>query len=133
MEITHDPVDPCVPNVCGPYSQCRDVNGYAVCSCLPSYTGRSPNCRPECVIDADCSSNLACVNHRCQDVCAGSCAENALCYVVDHRAICTCIEGYTGDPFAACTVIRCKDICFRSSYSQPSCHYSPLTNFLLIS
>ena len=44
------PSDPCFPSPCGPYSQCRNSGGNAVCSCLPNYVGNPPNCRPECLV-----------------------------------------------------------------------------------
>ncbi|KAJ4432717.1 hypothetical protein ANN_21354 [Periplaneta americana] len=95
-------VNPCVPSPCGPYSQCRDVGGTPSCSCLPTYTGSPPNCRPECVISSECPSNLACLREKCRDPCPGSCGAGAQCNVINHTPVCTCPEGYTGDPFTSC-------------------------------
>lgn len=100
-----DAGNPCIPSPCGPHSQCRVVGSHAACSCLPNYIGRSPNCRPECVINADCSSNLACVNERCKDPCPGACGSLAVCNVVNHNPICTCMPGYTGDASRGCSQI----------------------------
>uniref|UniRef100_A0A6E8W1C0 Dumpy n=1 Tax=Anopheles coluzzii TaxID=1518534 RepID=A0A6E8W1C0_ANOCL len=94
--------NPCVPSPCGPNSQCRDVNGSPSCSCLINYIGSPPNCRPECTINAECPSNQACMNEKCRDPCPGSCGINARCNVINHTPICTCEEGYTGDPFTSC-------------------------------
>lgn len=94
--------NPCVPSPCGPNSKCRDVGSIASCSCMPNYSGSPPNCRPECTISADCPSNLACIHENCRDPCPGSCGSNALCRVLNHIPICTCSEGYTGDPFSSC-------------------------------
>lgn len=78
------------------------MNNKAVCSCLPNYSGQPPNCRPECVINSECSFNKACVNLRCKYPCPGSCGSNAQCNVVNHVPVCYCFEGYTGDPFSGC-------------------------------
>lgn len=99
-----EPLNPCVPSPCGPNSECRDTNGSPSCSCSATYIGSPPNCRPECVINSECPSNLACIREKCQDPCPGSCGLNAQCSAINHVSICTCFEGYTGDPFRACTV-----------------------------
>lgn len=112
VEVEHR--NPCVPSPCGPNSQCRVVGTTPACSCLPNYLGRSPNCRPECVINAECPGNLACQNERCADPCPGSCGIHATCMVVKHTPVCSCIPGYTGDPFAGCSL--CKNL----YYSSPS-------------
>lgn len=106
-------VNPCVPSPCGPNSQCRIVGDTPVCSCLPNYIGRSPNCRPECTINSECPANLACINERCGDPCPGACGLYASCTVTNHRPICTCPIGFTGDPFSNCIEIRqCKKFGF---------------------
>lgn len=94
--------NPCVPSPCGPNSVCRDIGNLPACSCLPGYIGRAPNCRPECTINAECHGNLACVNEKCIDPCPGSCGLHAYCNVANHVPLCTCFEGYTGDPFRGC-------------------------------
>ena len=96
------PTNPCQPSPCGPNSQCQVRGESPACSCLPSYIGAPPNCRPECVISPECSSNKACVNQKCRDPCAGACGSNAQCRVVNHTPMCTCDVGYTGDPFSYC-------------------------------
>lgn len=103
--IVRDPVNPCVPSPCGPNSQCRvsPSNDQAVCSCLPNYIGRAPNCRPECTSNSECRGNMACINQRCQDPCQGSCGSYTTCIVNNHRPICRCLQGYTGDPFSECS------------------------------
>lgn len=97
-----------MPSPCGPNSQCRVIGNTPACSCLPNYIGRAPNCRPECVISEECPSNLACQNERCVDPCPGSCGANADCTVIVHRSVCSCAIGYTGDPFAGCSLIPSK-------------------------
>lgn len=100
--IAAAPTDPCLPSPCGPFSQCRDIGGSPSCTCLPQYSGSPPNCRPECTINTDCPSDKACINERCVDPCPGSCGIYANCRVQSHISICTCFEGYVGDPFDRC-------------------------------
>lgn len=104
QQIEQEPLNPCIPNPCGSFATCRDQGGYPSCSCLPQYTGTPPNCRPECVISAECPSNKACINEKCRDPCPGSCGVNALCTVNDHTPNCYCPSGYIGDPFNLCAL-----------------------------
>lgn len=98
-----DPIDPCNPSPCGPYSQCRPNGGSPSCTCLSDYIGAPPNCRPECVSNTECPNNRACINQKCKDPCPGVCGANAECRVVSHTAMCVCNIGYVGDPFSQCT------------------------------
>lgn len=100
--------NPCVPSPCGPNSICRAIGNTPACSCQPNYIGRAPNCRPECTINEECPSNLACQNERCVDPCPGSCGISTVCVVVKHSPVCSCQTGYTGDPFTGCNFIQCK-------------------------
>ena len=95
-------VDPCKPSPCGPFSQCRVVNGHAVCSCQANYVGTPPSCKPECVVSTECPQDKACVNQKCVDPCPGTCGISARCQVVNHNPICSCNPGFTGDPFTRC-------------------------------
>ena len=97
---------PCRPSPCGPNSQCREVNGQAVCSCVPGYLGSPPNCRPECVTSSECNQNEACSNQKCRNPCPGTCGVGAKCEVINHNPICSCPPRYTGDPFIRCSPIR---------------------------
>lgn len=99
------PVDPCTPNPCGLYAECRVIGDQAACSCLKNYIGLPPNCRPECVVNTDCASNQACISEKCRDPCIGSCGENANCRVQNHIPVCLCQPGFTGDPFSLCSPI----------------------------
>lgn len=97
------PVDPCIPSPCGPNSQCRNINDQPSCSCLQNYIGSPPNCRPECVVNTDCPSQMACITEKCRDPCPGSCGFNAECRVQNHIPTCTCVAGFVGDPFTQCS------------------------------
>ena len=99
------PVNPCVPSPCGPNSNCRTVGSQPACSCAANYIGRPPNCRPECTRDAECASNLACQNEKCVDPCAAGCGLNAVCRVINHKPVCTCDEGFEGNPLEQCSRI----------------------------
>uniref|UniRef100_A0A1A9ZCQ5 EGF-like domain-containing protein n=1 Tax=Glossina pallidipes TaxID=7398 RepID=A0A1A9ZCQ5_GLOPL len=120
--IVNDSLNSCMPSPCGPNSQCRvsNANEQPVCSCLPNYIGRAPNCRPECTSNSECRSNQACVNRRCKDSCQGSCGSFTTCIVNNHRPICRCLPGYTGDPFAECS----PQIIITPEKSEP-CNPSP--------
>lgn len=94
--------DPCSPSPCGPNSQCRVVNGQSVCSCFAEYIGSPPSCRPECTSSSDCSRDRACVNRKCANPCPNPCGKNTECAVINHNPICSCKNGFTGDPFTMC-------------------------------
>lgn len=104
--------NPCVPTPCGPYSVCRVLKNRPVCSCVAGYIGGPPNCRPECIVNSECSQNKACLKNVCQDPCPGTCGQNTQCRVVNHNPICSCITNYVGDPFSHCTPEESKDACF---------------------
>lgn len=96
------PKDPCRPSPCGLFSTCHVVGSRPVCACLPDYLGNPPNCKPECLTSAECTSDRACINQRCRDPCPGTCGYNARCRTTNHSPICSCYDGYTGDPFHQC-------------------------------
>lgn len=100
--VSDEKREPCKPSPCGPNSQCTDNNGQAVCSCLPQFIGTPPNCRPECLVNSECGSNRACVNQKCVDPCIGTCGRDAQCKIIHHSPICSCANGFTGDPFIYC-------------------------------
>ena len=101
--------DPCVPNPCGPHSE-RPVNtgDRCDCRCQRGMIGSPPNCRPECILNSDCSESLACQSQKCQDPCPGLCGYNAHCRVRNHIPMCMCDKGYVGDPFVNCNKITTR-------------------------
>lgn len=100
--------DTCASCQCGPNSIFQTINDKLSCACLPDFIGSPPNCRPECVSNSECSSNLACIDRKCKDPCPGSCGSNTECRVVSHTPMCACLTGFTGDPFAQCIPKRRK-------------------------
>lgn len=101
------PTSPCTPSPCGSNAICKEQNGVGSCACLPEYIGNPyEGCRPECTISSDCSSNLACIRNKCQNPCPGTCGQDAICQVINHSPTCTCIPGFTGDPFRYCQLMR---------------------------
>jgi hypothetical protein len=95
--------EPCVPSPCGTNAICEEKNGNAICSCPPDYQGDPYTfCRPECVLNGDCPNDKACQRLKCVDPCPGTCGASADCRVVNHVPVCTCAQGYTGDPFSGC-------------------------------
>lgn len=108
VEKPRIPIDPCQPSPCGPYSNCRIVNGHAVCSCQQNYIGTPPTCRPECTSSVECPQDKTCLNNKCQDPCPGTCGLNARCQVINHNPICSCPAEYTGDPFVRCLKEKSK-------------------------
>lgn len=101
-----EPYDPCLLSPCGKNAICTAVDGIAKCTCIPPFVGNPymDGCEAECIINQDCESHLACFNQHCRDPCPGVCGANAHCEVVNHLPMCSCLPGYTGDPFRACKV-----------------------------
>lgn len=114
-------LNPCEPSPCGANALCQVRGESPACSCLPNFVGIPPNCRPECLINPECASQLACVNQKCRDPCLGSCGQHATCSVINHNPVCSCIAGFTGDPFAGCSEIigECFLKLFRHSEALP--------------
>ncbi|XP_047739046.1 uncharacterized protein LOC108675679 isoform X4 [Hyalella azteca] len=70
-----------------------------------------PPIEPECRVNDDCSNELACIELRCQNPCAlyDNCASNAECFVNQHRPVCSCPDGYQGNPNVFCFIAGCRD------------------------
>lgn len=98
----------CIPNPCGANSLCKDSNGHISCSCQPSYFGTPPNCRPECTVNSECDATKSCINKKCNNPCIDSCGRNSECRVVNHAPICSCRQGFSGDPFITCSPVESK-------------------------
>lgn len=73
---------------------------------MPEYQGDPyVGCRPECVLNPDCPRDRACMRNKCRDPCEGTCGQNALCSVVNHVPVCTCLSGMAGNAFVGCSPI----------------------------
>jgi len=96
--------DPCNPSPCGANAECIPTGETATCRCPAGYQGDPFTfCKKgECEFDHDCDHQLACFDFKCRDPCSGTCGTSADCQVRDHRPICSCPQGYTGDPLTAC-------------------------------
>ena len=106
-EVSTSRPNPCVPPPCGTNAECRVEGAAAVCSCIQDYIGDpEDSCQPECITNADCDEDEACISQKCSDPCPGLCGVNAECEVVNHNPICFCPEHLTGDPFRLCVEKR---------------------------
>lgn len=94
--------DLCIPSPCGSNSECRVIGETPSCTCLDNFIGSPPYCRPQCVSNSECAPQFACNNQQCEDPCVDLCGTAAVCRVVSHTPMCTCPEGFTGDPFTSC-------------------------------
>lgn len=100
-----EPAEPCRDSPCGVNAVCEQRNDVGSCRCIPEYYGDPYiECRPECVSNSECPSNRACINNVCCDPCPGTCGELAFCNIVNHSPICSCLEGYVGNPLVACAL-----------------------------
>ena len=105
-------IQPCNPSPCGINAECLERNNAASCRCIAEYIGNPYiECKPECVVSAECPRDKACVSQKCRDPCPGVCGAHAYCTATNHNAICQCDPGYTGNAFVACqriTTCKCK-------------------------
>lgn len=98
------------------------------CTCLPGYFGAPPNCRPECVFDADCPSTEVCLQQTCKDPCSNVCGVNAQCETRNHVVLCSCLQGFTGDAFSQCTPIPPPVENVVTEEEECDCGYNALCN-----
>ena len=69
-----------------------------------------PDPEPECRVDADCPSRMACLNEVCRNPCTAltPCGINAECSVQNtlpqRTMLCMCRRGYVGDADVACNL-----------------------------
>ncbi len=112
--IERDCQNPCRFETCGTNAFCEASSHRPFCRCLENHRP-DPDpftaCRPyECIFDDDCSDRLACREEKCVDPC--DCAANADCSARNHRGVCTCRPGYTGDAyFEGCTKSKLFQSC----------------------
>merc|ERR1712080_29843 len=109
--ITYRCESACGQGVCGENANCQAINHRAQCSYPPDFLGDAySRCYTECTRHSDCASNKACVRLRCQDPCfepnPNVCGQGATCEATNHKAVCSCPRGYTGDPSSVAGGLR---------------------------
>lgn len=132
--------DPCLTYgiTCDSNKKCEVRNHRPVCVCKGFVVNNAGElkCKPEsieCTRDNECSSNLACINNKCQNPClAGKkspCAKNKVCEVLDHKPVCVCLDDCnptfsiclrdSGCPsHQACKNYRCVNPCHNATCPQ---------------
>lgn len=45
-----------------------------------------------------------CIRNKCKNPCPGTCGQNAQCDMISHMPVCSCPNGFIGDPFISCRV-----------------------------
>jgi hypothetical protein len=100
--------------VCGRNAECSAAKHEPVCSCKEGYHGNPLiGCsKIECSSDNDCSADKLCEGNMCKISCLvkNPCGTNALCSAENHKQVCYCQPGYTGNP-----ILGCKALDFCSS------------------
>lgn len=112
-------VNPCLElSPCPKTSSCSVVDTVPVrtmiCTCpvgwVPNNQGEcNPipiQIPPGCIADDDCPQNEACVNRICRNPC--NCGPRSKCLVQNHRPICSCEQGFEGNPNIACYAVGCR-------------------------
>lgn len=100
--------------LCGRNAECNARNHNADCSCKAGFAGDPKiGCRKiECQTDKDCSNDKLCDQNMCKIAClvGRPCGENALCTAENHKQVCYCQPGYSGDPRVRCEAVDfCRD------------------------
>lgn len=112
----------CELDSCAETAVCQGKRHQPVCSCRPGTNGnpyvecsalRDPTIKePECRVDADCPSQLACFNQKCANPCAKSdvCTPEQTCTVFDslplRTVICKCPIDMVTDATGRCVIIK---------------------------
>jgi len=99
--------NPCSSDPCGPNTRCEVSNsGVAQCHCLDNYVpddNTIEGCKPQCVSDFECGDDYSCKGQKCVRVCSpGACGLHATCDARNHRRICSCPDGFSGNAESAC-------------------------------
>ncbi|RZF34371.1 hypothetical protein LSTR_LSTR008910 [Laodelphax striatellus] len=142
----------CEDDTCAKSATCTARDHQPTCTCPPGSEGnpyiectrpRTPEITPECSVDAECPSRLACVNNRCENPCRLSaiCSPDQECRVQDslplRTIMCVCPPDSIATPDGRCKAIahaqvECKvdsdcrltDRCMRGSCIE-ACRVDP--------
>lgn len=100
--------------LCGRNAECTARDHSAVCGCKSGFIGDAKlGCRKiECETDHECSSDKLCDANMCKIACLTGepCGLNALCSAENHKQVCYCQPGFTGDAHTKCEAIDfCRD------------------------
>lgn len=108
----------CDSDSCAETAICEGRAHQPVCSCRPGTSGNPyvecsayRDVQPECRVDADCPSQFACINKRCENPCSKSnvCTPEQTCTVLDslplRTVICRCPVDMITDSTGRCVPI----------------------------
>lgn len=111
----------CINDICrspcgqcaGDNAECRVRDHKPVCSCAAGYDGNPEiRCVPMgCRADSECAGTHTCRNRQCVPACGAGdrpCGERAQCYGINHRAVCECPAGLSGNPLQSCVLLGCR-------------------------
>jgi hypothetical protein len=78
-------------------------------NCAPGQLCKDNVCVEGCQTKSDCGNDMDCQNNKCKDPCEGAqCGKNAICRSANHRALCLCPDGFTGEPTVKCSKVECQ-------------------------
>lgn len=98
---------------CGCGQTCSSGKCRARCNpgaCPPGQLCKGGACAAGCRVNADCPNDNSCINGQCLNPCLrdGACGKDAMCRVSDHRALCLCPDGFSGEPSELCLPFECQ-------------------------
>lgn len=108
----------CDSDSCAPTARCIGQKHQPVCNCQSGTSGNpyvecsSYREQPQCTADAECPSQLACINQRCENPCAQSnvCSPQQTCSILDtlplRTIMCRCPADMITDSSGRCVPIR---------------------------
>lgn len=107
---THEESEPklsCGEKICGENTDCSQRGKVFKCVCKKDFYGDALiGCHPECRINSDCPFDKACMRNKCVNPCNENiCGLRATCEVRNHRGVCSCRPGLTGNAYLECSEI----------------------------
>ena len=85
-----------------------------------------------CESDQECPDYNACQNRKCMNPCAEDdpCAPSANCKVIGHQPVCTCPDGYIGDPRTECKLRKLLLLSYKNTkYYIISCLFNAIFKY----